>query len=173
MITALRLPIRWSDLGFPPYFAAGAVVLADGSPAWAWQGTPPALGIDTFPAPEGAPAASRWDVDHLVLLVPDVDLAVLEVEEAGVALRRRDTVRGQPTAFFFAGTTLEVIETGVPEPRLYGVALATERPLEEIADAWRATGLTVAGPRDAIQTGRQIMVVKGLDAGLAVMALAG
>jgi hypothetical protein len=170
VITAIRLPIRWPRLGFPPAFDAGGVALADGAPAWSWTGEPPALGIATFPTPAGLPPSDGWGIDHVVLLVPDLDLAVLEIEEVGPRFVRRGVVRNQPAAFFRAGPVLEIIEVEVAEPSLRGVALWTAAPLEEVAGRWRSAGFGVSGPQRAAETGRQILVVRDLDAGLAVMS---
>jgi hypothetical protein len=64
---------------------------------------------------------------------------------------------------------LEVIESPVRAPSIFGVALATEEPLEVIVLRWRSSGFAVDDPRSAIQPGRRIVTVRGLDAGLAVM----
>lgn len=168
MIGAVRLPIRWPSLGFPAAFRAGAVTLADGSPAWSWEGPVPELGIPTF-RPPPAPEVEGWGVDHLVLLVPSLAVSALDIEKAGHRMRRRAEVRGSPAAFFRVGPVLEVIQAGVAEPTLYGVALWAQEDLERIAAEWRALGVDAGESRPALQPGREILTVRGLEAGLAVM----
>lgn len=169
MLKGVRLPIRWSDLGFPAVPELGDVTLVEGPVGWRWSGAVPKWPIDTFGPTHSEPLA-EWGVDHVVILVPDLDVAELDLADAGLRPRRGGKVRGQRALFYRAGPVLEVIEVGVPNPTIYGVALATDLPLEEIADDWRRRGLRVTDPRDAIQVGRRIMVVKDLEAGLAVMS---
>jgi hypothetical protein len=168
MISGIRLPVRWSTIGFPAAFRAEVITITDGSPAWSWEGTIPELGIPTF-RPPTADVVPGWGVDHLVLLVPTIEISVLDIERAGYRVRRRAEVRGSPVAFFRVGPVLEVIEAAVPEPTLYGIALWTREDLSEVARRWRSTGTDLGGPRRAIQPGREILTVRGLGAGLAVM----
>jgi hypothetical protein len=168
MIGGIRLPVRWSAIGFPAAFRAEAVTLTDGSAAWSWEGRIPELGIPTFRPPAAAPVAG-WGVDHLVVLVPALEVSVLDIERAGYPARRRTEVRGSPAAFFRVGPVLEVIEAAVPEPALYGIALWTDEHMSELARRWEAMGADVTGPRPAIQPGREILTVRGLGAGVAVM----
>ena len=167
-LEAVRLPIPWDAFGFDPPFDADGAILAEGRVAWAWDGDAPDFGVGRF-APGDAAAVEGWSVDHVVLLVPSMDEAIAELKGAGADLRMRMDVRGRPTSFFRVGTILEVIEVGVPVAGLYGVALRTTEPLEEVADRWRDAGHAVTDPKGAIQPGRRIFTVKGLDAGLAVM----
>ncbi len=139
----------------------------EGDVAWAWERHGPDFGIPSFEAPP-AMVAEGWEVDHVVLLVPDVEPVV---EKLAGSLRLRMEVQGRPTAFFRVATVLEVIQTQVPAPRLYGVALATGEPLDEVASRWREDGHDVSEVRDAIQPGRRIFTVRGLRAGLVVMDL--
>ncbi len=167
-LARVRLPIPWRKFGFDPSWGADGTVVADGRVAWAWEGTAPDFGVGGF-TPEPAPPADGWGVDHVVLLVPAMDAAVTELQAAGAELRMRMDVKDRATSFFRVGTILEVIETGVPVPGLYGVALRTTEPLEEVAARWRAAGHECTEPRPAIQPDRRIFTVQGLDAGLAVM----
>ncbi len=73
-------------------------------------------------------------------------------------------------AFYRVGTILEVIESPVRNPSLYGIALVTAEPLETAALRLRALGNDVGDPHDAIQPGRRIMTVRGFEAGLALMS---
>lgn len=169
LLLAVRLPIAWASYGLPAPYLAGDTVVAEGEPAWAWEGSTPDLGVASYP-PDTGPAAAGWGVDHVVLLVPDADAAVATLQAAGANLRLRMTVRDRSTAFFRVGTVLEVIETGVPAPRLYGVALVTDEPLDELAARWRDAGHDVSDPRPAIQEGRHILTVRNAGAGFAVMS---
>jgi hypothetical protein len=68
------------------------------------------------------------------------------------------------------GPLLEVIESPVRAPAVYGVALVTDEPLEVVALRWRSMGREVTDPKPAIQPGRRIMTVQSVEAGLAVMS---
>jgi hypothetical protein len=169
-LTGLRLPIDWARLGLDAPWRGRSTTVAQGAIAWSWSVALPDLGIAGF-VPDDRPRSHQgWDVDHVVLLVPDLEAAVTELRAAGAALRLRLDVRGRETAFFRMGTVLEVIGTEVPAPRLYGTALVTEQPLEDLAATWRDAGLDVSDPRDAIQPGRRILTVRDAGAGLAVMS---
>jgi hypothetical protein len=114
-------------------------------------------------------------VDHVVMLSPDLDRTVAELEAQGFDLRRR---REGPTpggstrqAFFRAGEPiLEVVQapegTSVarnPESpaRLWGLAFGVE-DLDRTAGA---LGEMLGRPRDAVQPGRRIATLRP-DAGL-------
>lgn len=171
VLTTLRLPIPWLGLGFPPTPHLGTTTQVDGDhPGWAWSGTAPEFGIDSCDDAEGTPVTG-WVTDHVVLLVPALDDAVAVLASIGLAPRLRLAVRGRPTAMFRVGPVLEVIESPVRAPSLFGVAVAAEEPLEFAALRWRSLGFDVTDPRPAIQPGRRIMTVKGLAAGLAVMSM--
>jgi hypothetical protein len=114
--------------------------------------------------------AEGWDLDHVVLLVPAIEDAVRELADAAGSPRLRIEVKGRPTAFFRVGPLLEVIQSPVRAPALYGIALVTTEPLEVVTLRWRSRGLDVTDPRPAIQPGRRIFTVKGTAAGLAVMS---
>lgn len=129
------------------------------------------------PHPNGALA-----VDHVVMLSPDLDRTVGELEEQGFDLRRR---REGPTpggstrqAFFRAGEPiLEVVQapegTSVARDpdgpaRLWGLAF-TVQDLDESA---RMLGELLGTPRDAVQPGRRIATVRpsaGLGPAVAFM----
>lgn len=168
-LTAVRLPIAWEGLDLPNPLATRSTVLLTGEPGWRWAGATPGLGIAPCDQSPGA-AAAGWDLDHVVVLVPDVAAAVTTMADAGVSVRLRVTVGDRPTAFFRVGPLLEVIEAPVRAPSLYGVALMTDEPLEVVTLRWRSMGLDVTDPRPAIQPGRRIITLRGVDAGLAVMS---
>jgi hypothetical protein len=110
-------------------------------------------------------------VDHIVVLVPDLDEAIGRFSRAGLEPRLQMKVRDRPAVFFRAGLVIEVIESPVRQASLYGVALASEIPLETISLEWRSRGLDVGEIKPAIQPGRRIMTIRDLDAGLAVMSV--
>ncbi len=168
-LTAVQLPIPWTAFGFPERFQAGGTTLLDGEVAWAWTGPAPEFGVAGCEATGGQPVEG-WDLDHVVLLVPAIVDAVAEMQRVGLEPRLRIEVKGRPTAFFRVGPVLEVIESPVRSPALFGVALVTDEPLETVALRWRSEGLTIGDVRPAIQPGRRIFTVKDTSAGLAVMS---
>jgi len=167
MIRHVRLPIDWSGLGFSDPWDGGAVVVSTGERAWSWEEEAPRLAVaEAGPPPPAVPKAG-WGIDHVVLLVPDLEDAVAAI---GREVRGRTEVRGRSTAFFVVGTVLEVIEEeSVDRPLLHGIALETSTPLREVADLWRDAGFDVADPHPAVQPGREIFSVNATRAGLAVM----
>jgi hypothetical protein len=121
-------------------------------------------------------------VDHVVMLSPDLDRTVAELESQGFDLRRR---RERPTpggstrqAFFRAGEPiLEVVQApegtsvgrdpGGPA-RLWGLAFVVE-DMERTA---QALGELLGRPRDAVQPGRRIATLRpeaGLGPAIAFM----
>jgi hypothetical protein len=168
-LTTLSLPIPWSELGFPDPLQTRSTALTHGDVGWAWEPEAPA-----FPVPACVPAAGEtapgWDLDHVVLLVPDIDEAGAAMAGLGVSPRLRMDVRGRPAAFFRVGPLLEVIESPVRAAALYGVALVTDEPLEVVGLRWRGLGRDVSDAKPAIQPGRRILTVRDTEAGLAVMS---
>ncbi len=144
-------------------------MLFTGEPAWAWSGRAPSLGIPEC-EPESGGGLEGWGLDHVVLLVPDLDEAMGAFGEIGVVPRLKAAVRGRPIAHLRVGPVLEVIESPVRSPAVYGVALVTDEPLEVLALRWRSLGRDVADPQPARQPGRRILTVRALEAGLAVMS---
>jgi hypothetical protein len=109
-------------------------------------------------------------VDHVVLLVPSLDDATETLSTVGLDPRLKMEVGGRPAAFFRAGPVLEVIESPVRAPSIYGIAVAAEEQLETLALRWRAMGVSVGAIKPAIQPGRTIFTVHDVDAGFAVMS---
>lgn len=142
--------------------------MTSGEPGWAWSGAPPDLGISECDELPGLPAGG-WGLDHVVVLVPDLDGALRSFADIGIEPRLRVVARGRPAAFFRAGTAIEVLESPVRAPAIFGVALVTEEPLEVLALRWRAMGREVTDPQPAQQPGRRILTVRSVEAGLAVM----
>lgn len=168
-LSAVRLPIPWTVFGFPEPFHVTGATLLEGDVAWAWTGQTPGFGVPGCETSHGQPVEG-WDLDHVVLLVPSIADAVSEMQSIGLEPRLRIEVKGRPTAFFRVGPILEVIESPVRNPALFGVALVTDEPLETVALRWRSEGLTIGDVRPAIQPGRRIFTVKDTSAGLAVMS---
>jgi hypothetical protein len=168
-LSAVQLPIPWPAFGFPDRFATRSTTLLTGDVGWAWDGTAPSFEIPECP-PVGGTSVDGWDLDHVVLLVPDLEEAAAVMGDIGHTPRLRMDVKGRPTAFFRVGPVLEVIQSPVRAPALFGLALVTDEALEVVALRWRAMGLTVTDPRPAIQPGRRIFTVKETEAGLAVMS---
>jgi len=168
-LTTVQLPIPWDAFGLPNPLQTRSTCLVDGPPGWAWQPTGPDLGIPVVESRHGE-TAEGWDLDHVVLLVPDLETAIVELADTAGPPRLRVDVKGRPTAFFRVGPLLEVIQSPVRAPALYGIALVTTEPFEVVTLQWRSRGLDVTDPRPAIQPGRRIFTVKGTEAGLAVMS---
>ena len=122
------------------------------------------------PHPNGAVS-----VDHVVMLSPDLDRTVAELESRGFDLRRRregETPGGSTRqAFFRAGEPiLEVVQapegTSVARDpdgpaRLWGLAFL----VEDMNHTARELGDLLGRPRDAVQPGRQIATLRS-EAGL-------
>jgi hypothetical protein len=168
-LSALRLPLPWDEFDLPNPLQTRSTVLLTGEPAWGWEGDAPELGIPPC-EPSPATAAEGWDLDHVVLLVPDLTHAEAAFAAIGLQPRLRMDVRDRPAAFFRAGPLLEVIESPVRAPALYGLALVTEESLEVVVLRWRAMGRDVSDPTPAIQPNRRIFTVRATEAGLAVMS---
>jgi hypothetical protein len=133
------------------------------------------LGEEASGDPPGPhPNGALW-VDHVVMLSPDLDRTVAELESEGFDLRRR---RERPApggstrqAFFRAGEPiLEVVQA--PEgasvardrdgpARLWGLAFVVG-DMERTADV---LGELLGRPRDAVQPGRRIATLRP-EAGL-------
>ena len=171
-------PAAWSAVGFDVTGEACRVSRVD----LRFAGTGPKRGVVGWtlgteaagePAPEHPNGVVR--VDHVVMLSPDLDRTVAELESRGFDLRRR---REGPTpggstrqAFFRAGEPiLEVVQapegTSVardPEgdARLWGLAFL----VEDMDDAAKSLGDLLGRPRDAVQPGRRIATIRP-EAGL-------
>ncbi len=168
-LTTIRIPLDFASFGLPSPLQTGATCLVAGEPGWAWQGQAPDLAVPLVDAAAGE-TAEGWDLDHVVLLVPDLDETIATVSGPLGRPRLKTEVQGRPTAFYRVGPVLEVIESPVRAASLFGIALVTEDPLEETAIAWRERGHWVTDPQPAIQPGRTIFTVKGTQAGFAVMS---
>jgi hypothetical protein len=168
-LTTLQLPLPLDEFGLPSPLQTRSTTVVNGAPAWAWSEGAPDFPIEVCEAENGT-TADGWDLDHVVLLVGDLDEAVATMANIGESPRLRLEVKGRPTAFFRVGPLLEVIQSPVRQPALYGFALVTDEPLEVLALRWRSMGRDVTDPRDAIQPGRRIFTVHSTETGFAVMS---
>ena len=168
ILTAIQLPIDWTMFDWPEIPQLGGIALTTGDPKWAWEPSAPAFPVHTMEQPE-ATAVSRFTIDHVVLLVPDLDVAISRFDRIGLSPRLKMQVGTRPAAFFRAGPVLEVIESPVRQASIYGIAIAAEHSLESLSLEWKAKGIAVGTVKDALQPGRRIMTVHDLDAGFAVM----
>jgi Glyoxalase/Bleomycin resistance protein/Dioxygenase superfamily len=178
-------PEAWSAAGFD--VADGLCRVARVRLRLAGKGPRRGIGSWTLgDEPAGEAAAPHPNgavrVDHVVMLSPDLDRTVAELEAQGFDLRRR---REGPTpggstrqAFFRAGEPiLEVIQapdgTSVARDpdgpaRLWGLAFVVE-DMDRTADA---LGELLGRPRDAVQPGRRIATLRpeaGLGPAIAFM----
>lgn len=172
-------PHLWSELGFR--VEDGATVVSGvrhqlggdrkGIRAWSLRGTEAEAvdGLLLDPPPPGGECALDGDhpngvvdLDHVVLLTPDLDRTIAGFEGIGLQLRRTrqaDTY-GTPMkqAFFRLGPViLEIVgprdgPAGDRPPRFYGLAF-TVKDLEATATFF---GDRLRPPKDAVQAGRRI-----------------
>ncbi|MBT8197538.1 MAG: hypothetical protein KJP12_01355 [Acidimicrobiia bacterium] len=168
-LTTLSLPIAWESLGLPTTPVFGGVTLIDGPVGWGWEPEAPELPIAVVEPVTGT-SVEGWGVDHVVVLIDSVDETVETMADIGLTPRLKMEVRGRPAVFFRAGPVIEAITSPVRQSALYGVALVTDEPLETVALRWRSMGHDVGDPGPAIQPGRRILTVRGMEAGLAVMS---
>lgn len=133
------------------------------------------LGEDASAEAAGPHPNGVVQIDHVVMLTPDLDRTVAELESQGFDLRR---TRDAPTpggstrqAFFRAGEPiLEVVLA--PESssvardrsgpaRLWGLAFG----VDDLDHTSRSLGDLIGTPRDAVQPGRRIATLRA-EAGL-------
>lgn len=173
-LTTLQLPLPWETFGFPAQWLGRSVHLVTGDPAWNWSGIAPAFGIptteDTDTTLDEPTHVEGWAIDHIVLLVPALDEAIAVFAKIGLDPRLRMLVRDRPAAFFRAGPLVEVVESPVRKPAIYGVTLVCDEPIEGVALRWRSMGLNISTVHSAIQPGRRIFTVHDTEAGLAVIS---
>lgn len=169
-LAAVRLPVPWDQFGFPSPVELGGTVLLDGEVAWSWESDAPSFEIGGCPVDQAEAGPEGWSIDHVVLMVPNVEAAVETFAQIGMQPRLRTSINERAMAFYRAGTVIEVIESPVRSAALYGIALSSEEPLEVVALRWRALGHEVTDPKPAIQQGRRILTVRGLGSGFAVMS---
>jgi hypothetical protein len=145
----------WERLGFALVDGAvhlGGVRIEVGhEPEWV-------LGRPDAPQVEHPNGASG--IDHIVVLTPDFDATVERLRAEGLDYRRtREAGEGRRQAFFVLGPCLLELAGPVDGPeRLWGATLVAP-------DLERFGGHV----KDAVQPGRRITTVKGLDFPIAVM----
>jgi hypothetical protein len=115
--------------------------------------------------PAAAHANGVTAIDHVVLLAPDLEQKIAELEAQGIELRRiREGETGMGTyrqAFFRVGRPiLEVVEADPPE-RFWGITFTTAG----IDAAAELLGDKLGRVKDAVQPGRRIATVRN-EAGL-------
>jgi hypothetical protein len=169
-ITTISLPIPWTALDFPDPLQLGETSVTFGDIAWAWSPNAPRLAIQRCDESPGRPV-DGWTIDHVVLLVPNLEVVVAEVATStGMSPGLTMKVQGRPAAYYRVGPVLEVIESPVRSTALHGIGLVTTEPLEVLALRWRSMGRDVSGPEAAIQPGRRVLTLRDTEAGLAVMS---
>ena len=117
----------------------------------------------TDTAAESAPATHAngvTEIDHVVMLTPELDQKIAELERQGIELRRireGDTGMGNfRQAFFRVGRpVLEVVEADEPE-RFWGITFMTA----DIDAAAELLGDKLGRVKDAVQPGRRIATVR-------------
>jgi catechol 2,3-dioxygenase-like lactoylglutathione lyase family enzyme len=138
-----------------------AIRFVDGERAgivgWELDGDPVQPQAHTGPHENGA-----HEIDHVVLMTPDLDATTDDLARQGFELKRtRDAGKGTTQAFYrFAnGPILEVVGpiAAVDHPLLWGVVFTTG---DLDALPWPS--------KDAVQPGRRIATVKGAGLGTAV-----
>lgn len=169
LLSHVSIPIPWEAFDLPSPLAGEMTTLVTGDPGWRWTVAAPPVDIPETPAAGGS-VAPGWDVDHVVLLVPDMADLRDAMRTVGLEPRLSMSVRGRATSFYRVGTVLEVVESPVRSAAIFGVALVTEEPLETVALRWRSLGIEVGDIRPAIQPGRRIFTVGATEAGLAVIS---
>jgi hypothetical protein len=166
VLTAIRVaadPSAWADAGFSVDAATMRVddakidfVEGDGGIV-DWSLSPVrARVIDQPPAH----ANGVTEIDHVVMLTPDLDQKVAELENRGIELRRiREGETGMGTyrqAFFRIGRPiLEVVEADAPEC-LWWIIFTTA----DIDASAALLGDKLGSVKDAVQPGRRIATVR-------------
>jgi predicted enzyme related to lactoylglutathione lyase len=140
-------------------------------------------GICTWPIAAAADPAARREaikrsfepnpngvgnLDHLVVMVPQIEDAIAGFERVGLGCRRiREAGRGIRQAFFkLEDTVFEVVGPSPGRPRCWGLAFTCADVANAVAVA-RHNGLQVTEPKPAVQGGRIARIVAQLD-GVAV-----
>jgi hypothetical protein len=117
---------------------------------------------DLPPADTGLHGNGAREIDHVVLMTPDLDATTEDLAQQGFDLRRtRDVGNGTTQAFYrFAnGPILEVVGpiSAVDRPHLWGIVFNTT---DLDALPWPS--------KEAVQPGRRIATVKGARLGTAI-----
>lgn len=157
-------PVLWKELGFTVEDDTCCVsgvrfLLGHDAPGLSGWTLVDAAEHDPPPTPDH-PNGVR-SIDHVVLLTPNLDRSIHELEGQGLDLRRiRDAGNGLRQAFFRMGpVVLEVVgDVDEPEPCLWGVTFTVDD-----LDATAAfLGDRLRPAKDAVQPGRRIATLDGI-----------
>lgn len=178
-LTIAADPAAWCGLGFTVEgggrVTVGGVTIAlvaDGRGITAWSfhdvDAGEIAGIKTA-AVAGARASPHAngasEIDHVVLLTPDLVATTAALAAAGFdERRRRDTGSGATQVFYRMGPILEVVGPVGPRPALWGVVF-TVADLDATAVL---LGDRLGRVKDAVQPGRRIATLHEPAAGCAV-----
>ena len=172
-ITVAADPAEWAAAGFS--ITSGRLLVGDVAIDFV-EGEDSGITGWTLGAAAGvsrsAPAHANGvtEIDHVVMLTPQLEPAIADLEEKGIALRRiREGETGMGKfrqAFFRVGQPiLEVVESGEMEsdapPRFWGITFTTA----DIDAAAELLGDRLGRVKDAVQPGRRIATVRK-EAGL-------
>jgi predicted enzyme related to lactoylglutathione lyase len=104
-------------------------------------------------------------LEHMVVMVPQLDEAIVAFERVGVPCKRiREAGRGMRQAFFkLEESVFELVGPSGSEPRCWGLAFMCDDAAAAVAGA-RRNGLQATEPKPAIQGGRIARIVAPLDA---------
>jgi len=104
-------------------------------------------------------------LEHMVVMVPQLDEAIVAFERVGVPCKRiREAGRGMRQAFFkLEQSVFELVGPSGSEPRCWGLAFMCDDAAAAVAVA-RGNGLQATEPTPAIQGGRIARIVAPLDA---------
>ena len=104
-------------------------------------------------------------LEHMVVMVPQLDEAIVAFERVGVPCKRiREAGRGMRQAFFkLEESVFELVGPSGSEPRCWGLAFMCDDATAAVAIA-RRNGLQATEPKPAIQGGRIARIVAPLDA---------
>ena len=164
-------PGRWRTLGFAiddDTIRVGGVAIRfvdgdGGLVGWRLDGD------ETTPTAD-AHENSATEIDHVVLMTPDLDATIDDLAERGFEARRTRDAGGGVTQVFYrlGGPILEVVGpvAHTPTPRLWGIVFNVA-DLDATFERLGPTLLTP--PKDAVQEGRRIATVTSeAQAGTAV-----
>src|SRR5437764_14876718 len=150
---------------------------------WSLRGLSPRTDIDGIPAgeaptPPAEPAPAHpngvQDIDHVVVLSPNLDRTLRALASVGLPVRRlREAGESPPLrqAFLVAGPVVLEVVGDVEDPagpdahaRLWGVTFV----VADLEALTRRLGDALGRPRPAVQPGRRIVTVRESAAGLGV-----
>lgn len=150
----------WRERGFDVdsdgRFQVGAIGLQSGAARLALRapleegaaGLP--VGGDTDPSGPSEHPNGAFEVDHLVVLTPDLERTSRELAEAGSDLRR---TMGRLHFHRVGSLIVEIAHVAEePAPRFWGLTFTAED---------LPTGEGYGDPRDAVQPGRRIVTARG------------